>query len=160
MSTNDPFYPPMTYSVWWTVLAVLLVLAVLGWALYVWLSTRRVPPAKPPTQPQLPPGWAMVRAKHETMLRIDRVVWEAEHGRLDPREAHQELSRTVRGFVDQVSGTSAQTMTLSELGRSGPRMAHVSRVVHQLYPGEFGPDPARPLRPAAEAAKAVVASWH
>jgi len=158
--TDDPFYPPMTYSVWWTILAVLLLIGVLGWIAFVWWSTRRAVPRTPPAPLAPPPGWIMVRAKHDTMATIDRLVWQAENGVLDVREAHQELSRTVRGFVDQVSGTTAQTMTLSELGRSGPRMAHVSQVVHQLYPGEFGPDPARPIRPAAEAAKAVVAAWH
>lgn len=159
MRTDDPFYPPMTYSIGWQVLAWLLLLGILGWAGFVWWRTRPARP-KPTPAPVTPsPGWLLVRDKHETITTIEALAWQAEHGRLDPRTAHQEISRAVRSFVDRVGGVRSQHMTLSELGAGGPRLAPVTHAVHQLYPGEFGPDPARPVRPAAEAAKAVVASW-
>jgi hypothetical protein len=157
--TDDPFYPPMTYSPGWQALGVLLLFGVVAWALFVWWHTR-VPRPRPPAAPVGPsPGWLLARAKHQTIDQIERIAWEAEHGRIDARSAHQQISAAVRSFVDDLGGTRSRHMTLSELGAGGPRLAHVTHVVHQLYPGEFGPDPARPVRPSAEAAKAVVAGW-
>ena len=98
--------------------------------------------------------------KPDGTTRIDQIVWECEQGRVDARTSHRELSAAVRAFIDDVSGATTSRMTLSDLGSRGPGLAPVTHVVLQLYPGEFGPDPARPIRPAAEAAKAVVAQWH
>jgi hypothetical protein len=150
----------MTYGLGWQVLAWLLLMGILAWALFVWGRTRPARPRTTPASVGPAPGWLLVRDKHETMAAIERLAWEAEAGRIDARTAHQEISRAVRSFVDRVGGVRSQHMTLSELGASGPRLAHVTHAVHQLYPGEFGPDPARPVRPAAEAAKSVVAAWY
>lgn len=160
MLADDPFYPPLTYHWVWTFLAWLAILGVLGWAAWVWWRTRRARPVPPVAAVPEHPGWRLARAKHSTIARIDRIAWEAEHGRIDARTAHREISAAVRGFVDEVSGGSTSRMTLSDLGSRGPGLAPVTHVVHQLYPGEFGPDPARPVRPAAEAAKAVISRWH
>ena len=157
---DDPFYPPMTYHWVWTLLAWVAILAVLAWAGFIWWRTRRVRPTTPAGPVPIHPGWRLARAKHDTMTRIDQIVWECEQGRVDARTSHRELSAAVRAFIDDVSGATTSRMTLSDLGSRGPGLAPVTHVVLQLYPGEFGPDPARPIRPAAEAAKAVVAQWH
>lgn len=160
MHVDDPFYPPMTYHWIWSVLGWMALLAVVGWAGFIWWRTRPARPAPPPRPVPMNPGWRLARAKYDTMAQIDQIVWECEQGRIDARTAHRQLSAAMRAFVDDVSGAATSRMTLSDLGARGPGLASVTHVVHQLYPGEFGPDPARPIRPAAQAAKAVVAQWH
>ncbi len=160
MPADDPFYPPMTYHPIWSVLGWIAILAVVGWAGFIWWRTRRARPTQPAGPVPVHPGWRLARAKYDTMARIDQLVWECEQGRVDARTAHRELSAAMRAFIDDVSGATTSRMTLTDLGSRGPGLAPVTQVVHQLYPGEFGPDPARPIRPAAQAAKAVVAQWH
>ncbi|PID96322.1 MAG: hypothetical protein CSA84_05870 [Actinomycetales bacterium] len=159
MATDDQFHAPMTYSPVWQALAWVLILGVLAWAAYIWWSTRWIRPKPPLAPPAPPPGWLRERARHATLQQIETIARQAEMGQLTSRAAHVEISHVVREFVDRTTGTRSEHMTLNELGAGGPRLAHLAGFIHQLYPGEFGPDPAAPVRPVAESAKAVVAGW-
>ncbi len=151
------FYPPMTFSALWTVIAAVVGLAIVGWFAVVWAQTRRVFAFVPP---QPPPGWRLAQLKDESLQRIDEIVRRAGVGELSARRAHQDLSATVRQFVRAASGVDAPTMTLTELQRTGlPAMAAVSDVVFRLYPVEFGPERHVSVVEAAAVAREVVARW-
>ncbi len=151
------FYPPMTYSALWTVIAAVVALAIVGWFVVVWAQTRRV---KAFVAPEPPPGWRLAQLKGEYLQRIDEIVRRAGVGELSARQAHQDLSAAVRQFVRAASGVDAPTMTLTELQRTGlPAMAPVSDVVFRLYPVEFGPERQVALPEAAAVAREVVARW-
>jgi len=155
---DDEFYPPMTYSTGWLVIGLVILVAILGWAVVIWWQTR---PAKPPEPaPEPPPGWRLENLKIGYLARIDEIVRLAGTNELSPRRAHQELSGTVRQFVQEASGLKAPTMTLTELGRSGvPSLEPVTDVVLRLYPAEFGPDGTASVATAAEVARGVVSRW-
>jgi hypothetical protein len=148
----------MTYSTVWLVIGTVIVLAILGWAVVVWWETRPAKPPKPAPEP--PPGWRLGRLKEGYVGRIDEIVRLASVGELSTRRAHQELSVTVRQFVQEASGLRAPTMTLTDLGRSGvPSLDPVTDVVLRLYPAEFGPDSTASVGTAAEVARGVVSRW-
>lgn len=151
------FYPPMTYSALWTVIAVAIALALVGWGVVVWVQTR---PARQRPELLPPPGWELARLKGQYFARIDEIVRLAAAGELSPRRAHQDLSVAVREFVRSASGVDAPTMTLSDLQRTGLlALAPVSDVVFRLYPVEFGPDRDVSVSDAAAVAREVVARW-
>jgi len=154
----DDFYPPMTYSTLWLVIGLVILLALLGWGVVIWWQTR---PARPlPPAPEPPPGWRLGHLKAGYLARIDEIVRLAGTNELSTRRAHQELSVTVRQFVQEASGHEAPTMTLTELGRSGvPSLAPVADVVLRLYPVEFGPDSPAAVVVAADVARGVVSRW-
>jgi len=155
---GDGFYPPMTYSALWLVLGLVVLAAVLGWGVVIWRQTR---PARPPRPaPEPPPGWRLGNLKGGYLRRIDEIVRLAGTEELSTRRAHQELSVTVRQFVQEASGLTAPTMTLTELGRSGvPSLKPVTDVVLRLYPVEFGPDSTASIGTAADVAREVVSRW-
>ncbi len=164
MRADDAFYPPERYAAIWPIVALLVLLAVAVWLGFVWWCTR--PDRSPTSRPLSRPGVAgpdPARSKRASIARIDQLVAEVESGRLDVRTGHQRVSEVVRDFVDRRSGAGAGagalTMTLSDFGSGDPRLVPVAAVVRRLYPGEFGPDPAPPLRPIAEEAKAVIDGW-
>jgi hypothetical protein len=151
------FYPPMTYSPVWLYLGVVILMAIVGWAVVIWAQTR---PDRTPRPPEPPPGWRMTRLKGDYLERIDEIVRLAEAGEIDSRRAHQELSVALRQFVHEASGISAPTMTLSELGHSrNPVLRPVTEVVRGIYPVEFGPDRDTSVYQAASYAREVVAQW-
>ena len=151
------FYPPMTYSPVWLYIGVIILMAIAGWAVVIWTQTR---PGRTPRKPEPPPGWRMARLKGDYIDRIDEIVRLAEAGDLDARRAHQELSVALREFVEEASGISAPTMTLSELGHSrNPALGPVTEVVRGIYPVEFGPDRNTSVFSAATFARQVVAQW-
>lgn len=151
------FYPPMSYSPLWLAIAVAILLGIVGWASVIWAQTRPARSAEPaPPSPQ----WRLAILKRQYVARIDEIVRLADADELSVRRAHQELSLGVRQFVQEASGVTAPTMTLTELGRTGiPEMAPVSDVVLRLYPVEFGPDRTGSVREAATVARDVVARW-
>ncbi|WP_295698938.1 hypothetical protein [Lapillicoccus sp.] len=158
MAGDNGFYAPMTYSVLWTVIGVVIMLAIVGWAFVIWWQTRPVPPPKPTPPP--PPGWLLGQLKGQYLSRIDEIVRLAEAAELSSRRAHQELSTTVRQFVQEASGLRAPTMTLTELGRSGvAQLEPVTDVVLRLYPVEFGPDREASVATSADVARGVVQRW-
>jgi hypothetical protein len=151
------FYAPMTYSLVWLYLGVVILMAITGWAAVIWAQTR---PGRTPRESDLPPGWRMVRLKGDYLERIDEIVRLADAGEIDARRAHQELSVALRQFVHDASGISAPTMTLSELGHSRePALAPVTEVVRGIYPVEFGPDRNTSVFQAAVFARQVVSQW-
>ena len=154
----DAFYPPMTYATLWLVLGLVILAAVVGWGFVVWWQTR--PAAHPPPPPEPPPGWRLGRLKAGYLSRIDDIERHAGALEMSTRRAHQELSVTVRQFVEEASGLRAPTMTLTELGRSGvPSLGPVADAILRLYPVEFGPDGAASVGAAADVARGVVARW-
>jgi hypothetical protein len=147
----------MAYSPLWTAIGVVILLGVVGWALFVWLSTR---PARIPAPPPLPPGWRLAALKHEYAERIDEIVRLHGTGELTARRAHQELSVAVREFVQEITGVDAPTMTLAELAGAGdPALRPVSEVVRGLYPVEFGPERPVSVEAAGRYARDVVVRW-
>lgn len=155
---GDGLYAPMSYSTTWLVIGLVIVAALLGWGVVIWWQTREPRPDAPAPGP--PPGWRLAQLKADYVARIDELVRLADHAEISPRRAHQELSLTVRQFVEEASGLHAPTMTLSELGRSGvASLAPVTDVVLRLYPVEFGPDASVPVGRAADVARQVVSRW-
>ena len=149
------FYAPDPYAGRWLWVGVGVVALVILWYAFVWWSTRerRAVAARPVARDRL----AELRAEYTR--RIDDVLARAAAAEVSQRGAHQQLSVLVRHFVQEVSGIAAPTMTLTELTEGGSRLAPVSEVVGELYPGEFGPRETSTLDGAGTVAKQVVARW-
>lgn len=154
---GDPVYlAPQGYTVVWPVLGGLILLAILVWAMWVWMLTR--PPEDEEGSAPLPPA-AVAKLRHEALARIDAVEQAVRSGRRTARGGHHELSRVVRGFVSEVSGLEADTMTAADLRQHGP--AHLAHLIEEYYPRQFGiaeADEPSVTRSAA-AARRVVRGW-
>jgi hypothetical protein len=152
---NAGFYGPLQYSPLWLWAGTGLLALVLGWYVFVLLSTRTRP--VPAAAPRFTPPSDINSLKEAYLLRIDAVVADAAAGRLTSRASHQELSLLVRKFTRDVTGVDAPRMTLAELA-SHPLPA-AANAVGLLYPGEFGAEPLPPLARSAETARQAVLSW-
>lgn len=157
MPDDDLLYPPTQYGGGWLLLLfVLVALLVLG-AVLVVVLTR---PRRAPVAPAVPVEVALQRLRGEYLARIDDVDRRARAGELDARRAHAELSRLMRGFVNEYSGLEAPVMTLQDLAARGVHPALVDAIGRFSYPSLF-PRQA-PVDPVlgAEAARQVVHAWH
>ncbi len=120
--------PP--YSSWWLWLALALILLVIAWcaSVFVWTlpsqQLRRLP---------------VIRSLHSTVLRrrftgsIRKADDAHRCGRLNAADAGARISRTLRSFLHQATGTSVQYMhidaiTESELAAAGPVLAALNDV--------------------------------
>lgn len=157
MPGDDLLYPPTQYGGGWLLLLLALVALLVVGAVLVAVLTR---PRRAPVAPAVPVAVALQQLRGEYLARIDDIERRARSGELDARRAHAELSRLMRGFVNEYSGLEAPVLTLQDLAARGVHPALVDALGRFSYPSLF---PRRaPVDPVlgAEAARQVVHTWH
>jgi hypothetical protein len=144
--------PP--YSMWWLWLALALILFVIAWyaAVFVWTSPsrhlRRLP---------------MIRSVHGYVLRrrftrsIRNAVAGHRSGRLTAPDAGAQISRTLRSFLHQTTGTPAQYMHVdainaSEVAAAGPVFAALNDV-------QFNANSREDMAELADTAEELIRTW-
>ena len=152
MLAAGEFTGPVGYSSMWVVLAV--VLAVLVMAYYVAVAHW----ARLGFEPDVEAS-ALEEARAEHLRQIDSIEASLRAGRVSLRTAFQELSLTVRSFVDDVTEVPARFMALEDLRDSAdPRVAEA---IARMYPPEFGPDdtPPKEFLASLGQARELVTTW-
>ncbi|MFG1935004.1 hypothetical protein ACGFK1_30835 [Mycobacterium sp. NPDC048908] len=144
--------PP--YSPWWLWLGVALIALVCTWyaSVLVWTlpsrQLRRLP---------------VIRSLHGHVLRrrfrhsIRNAVAGHRSGRLTAAEAGAQISRTLRSFLHQVTGTPAQYMHVeaimdSELAATGPVFAALNDV-------QFNAESREDMTDLATTAEELIRTW-
>lgn len=157
MLGDDTLFPPAQYTGVWLGLVFLIVVAIVGAGVLIALLTR---PRRPSAQSQLSPLAVLAQLRTEYTVELDRVEQQVRAGELDARQAHGELSRLMRAFVNEYSGIEAPVMTLQDLVAAGVHPALVDALGRFTYPSLFRRGaPVDPLL-GVEAARQVVSSWH
>lgn len=154
MGADPGFYGPLGYSGFWLFLGLALVAAALAW---VWYSVSSTRAPRLGRDVPIPRFHAPVGLRRKYLGEIDQIAALLDLGEIGPRTAAQEMSRIVRGFVQEVTGIRASRMTLDELReQSTPAVA---AAVEHFYPGEFSRDGESDARASIEAARTVVGQW-
>lgn len=159
MPGSDELFPPVQYGWGWVLLAIGVVLVLLGAAaLVIWLTRPLSAPSTPQTgAPTAPQVIAQLRAEYTSHL--DAVAARYGQGAIDARQAHVELSRLVRGFVNEYSGIETPVLSLTDLRRARLNPA-LADAVGRSYPSIFARGAATDPRPGLAAAREVVARWY
>lgn len=155
LGAND-FIAPQAYSWWWSAIGVLLLVLIAAWFIGVWLFTRpRAPRAEPVAPPTVPTPIEPLREQY--LRRIDHLNEAWVRGTISDRAAGQQLSGLVREYVDAVSGSATETMTLSDLRLQ--RFDGLGHVVAGLYPIAFPEHSDGDIPAGFVAARQVVSTW-
>lgn len=124
------------------------------------LSKRRVKPVdEEPAEVVKTPvvRRALNVIKADYIKRINVIEAAYNNKEIDSREMHQRLSSTVREFVNEVTGISAQTFVLSDFAKV--QMPQVQALIEAFYAPEFAPQEIIELQ-SAENARKVVSEWN
>lgn len=150
------FFPPVQYLPWWGLLGFLILIVVVAWYVWLFVSTRasKARTAGAPEQVYRPSP-EQVRAHYVGLIGETRAAHAS--GKLDRREAHHQLSLLLRSYVDEREGVRTLHMTLRDL-RTTP-LTPLSDAVAKLYPGAFNPDHHGSVDEAAAEAQRLVTSW-
>ena len=163
MSGTDELYPPAQYGWGWILLAigVLVLLAGAAWLVVVLTRPRRTV-ARAEALVPVPVLTADIATvlRQEYLGAIAQIEADYRSGVTDARRANLELSRTVRGFVNEYSGIEAPVLALDDLVRLGVHPALIDAIGRNYYPSIFRRT--APLDPlvGAEAARTVVTTWY
>jgi hypothetical protein len=155
MPGGESFFPPVQYSPLWLVLGVVVIALVIGWYVFVFLSTRPLP--EPQRAGGVVPG--LTPPMREAYLaRIDEVRERYGSGGIGFSDAHHELSALVRSFAAEARGIRARYMTLDDLRRTEHRQ--LAETVEALYPGAFSGELWGSIDDATDRASELVRSWN
>jgi hypothetical protein len=150
------FFPPVQYMPWWGFFGFLIIVVVVAWFVWVFVSTRASKARSAATASQVyRPSPEAVREHYLGMIGETRAAYVS--GELDRREAHHQLSLLLRSYVDEREGVRTLHMTLKDL-RSTP-LTPLSDAVARLYPGAFSADYPGTVDEAAAEAQRLVKSW-
>jgi hypothetical protein len=154
MPGDSAFAPPVHFSPVWIVIAVVILVAIVGWYVFVWWLTRRrwSTDAAATSAPLTSSGY---RATYLGV--IDEVAAAYRAGELSSAQAHQRLSLVVREFAAGIRGIRAPYMTLEDLRAS--RVGPLAQTVEELYPGAFGGEGTGSVDDALDSARALVSGW-
>ena len=154
---DGEFFPPVQYQPWWGLLGFLIIVVVVAWYVWLFVSTRasKARSMDAATTTTARPSAAAVRTHYLGL--IDETVAAHAAGTLDRREAHHQLSLLLRSYVDEREGVRTLHMTLKDL-RTTP-LTPLSNAVAKLYPGAFNPDADASVDEAAAEAQRLVTSW-
>lgn len=161
MSGPEELYPPVQYGWGWVLVAigVILVILLVAWLVRTLTRPRRVPASDTADDTR---GRAVVLEvlREEYRTGIDDVERAYLAGELDARAANIELSRLVRGYVNDHSGLEAPVLTLDDLAARGVHPALVDALRRHYYPSIFRRGPIVDPVAGAAAAREVVGAWH
>ncbi len=162
MPAPDELYPPAQYGWGWIVLAIGILLLLAGAAWLLIALTRPKQSITLPGEPALVPPTAAVldQLRGEYLVDVQRIEDAYRSGNMPPRQANLELSRSVRAFVNEYSGLEAPVLSLDDLVARGVDPALIDAIRRHYYPSIFQRGPAIDPVYGAEAARAVVTSWH
>lgn len=147
-------FGPQPYSVWWLCCAVLLLLSVICWyvGIFVWTlpsqRLRRVP---------------VVRRAHAWFLRnryarsVQHITDDLAAQRISMPAASAAISRTVRSFLHQATGTRAQYLHVAEIADGN--LAAAAPLLDQLADAQFNVASHVDLTDVGTRAQELIRSW-
>lgn len=147
-------FGPQPYSSWWLVSAVLLALAVISWyaGVFVWTlpshQLRRIP---------------VVRRVHARVIRerfarrVRHLADEHRAGRLPTPRACAAISRTVRSFLDQATGTKAQYLHVGALADG--QLGAAAPLLTLLDDAQFNAETSVDVAEVSPMAQELIRSW-
>jgi hypothetical protein len=145
---------PMPYSPWWLWLGLLLLFLVIAWCtgIFVWTlpshRLRRMP---------------LVRTMHSALLRrrftrtIRSVDKQYRAGDLSAAQASAQMSRTLRSFLHQATGTPAQYMHVDDIVASP--LAKAAPLFSELNDAQFNTTSQVDVSRAGSAAQELIRTW-
>lgn len=147
-------FGPQPYSSWWLWLAVALLVAVIGWyaSVVVWTlpseRLRRIP---------------VVKGAHARVLRnrfarsVQRVADEHQVGATTTPAACAAISRTVRSFLHQATGSRAQYLQIGALA-DGP-LSDAAPLLAELGYAQFNAEARVDVADVSVRAQELIRSW-
>jgi hypothetical protein len=145
---------PTPYSPWWLWLGLLLLVLVIVWCAGVLVWTlpshrlRRIP---------------VVRSLHAALLRrrftrTIRAVDKRYHaGELSAAQASSQMSRTLRSFLHQATGTRAQYMHVDDIAASP--LASAAPLILKLNDAQFNTASQVDVGQVGSAAEEMIRTW-
>ena len=161
MQTSVDLQDPMSYYLFWLILAIVAVAAVFFIQIFFRVILReqlkrhrekKQPKVKPPKKKPLPV------LKWEYMQRLAYLERGILGGAYSKRAAYQELSMLIRSFVNDATGIKVQNFSLQEIRRVG--IPGLTALVQEYYEPEFAVSSMADIRASLFRTRKAIELWN
>ena len=160
MQTSVELQDPMSYYLFWLILAIIAVAAVFFIQIFFRILLReqlkkkrekRQPKVRPPKKKPL------AVLKWEYLQRLDHLERGIMAGAYTKRNAYQELSMLIRTFVTDATGIKVQNYSLQEIRRVG--IPGLTALVQEYYEPEFARQSMADIRASLFRTRKAIELW-
>jgi hypothetical protein len=145
---------PTPYSSWWLWVAVLLVLVLIGWYAVVFFLT--VPGRQIRNLPVI--GATRIELLKRRFGRAVHAIGDRHRaGELAAAPAAEAVSRELRAFLHQATGTRAEYMQVDDIAAG--RLAPAAPVLTELIDAQFNADSTVDVGSASDSAEELIRTW-
>jgi hypothetical protein len=145
---------PLPYASWWLWLGLVLLIVVIGWYVGVIVWTL------PADRLRSIPGVRDIHAKllrHKFTRAIRSIDARYRGGELSAAQASREMSRTLRSFLHQATGTAAQYMHVEDIQSSD--LAQTAPLFAELNDAQFNAGSSVKVSDVGSRAEELIRSW-
>jgi hypothetical protein len=145
---------PTPYSSWWLWIAVVLLVLLIGWYAAVFLLT--VPGRQMRDIPVI--GATRSELLKRRFARAVHAIGDRHRaGELAPAPAAEAVSRELRAFLYQATGTPAEYMQVDDIAAG--RLATAAPVLTELIDAQFNADSVVDVGAVSDSAEELIRSW-
>lgn len=151
-------HDPLSYSLVWLIVGLVLVLLPLAVFLICLFRYKRLKTAKekkPKIKKPLPLQLAVAKQKYERQLR--RLHQGVSEGKVEDRVAYQEMSRIIRMFVYDVTRVEVHHFGYAEI--SAMQIPQLTELVREYYEPEFAARANADVLQSLLHTRQVIAGW-
>ncbi|MCH9761750.1 MAG: hypothetical protein K0U75_14030 [Actinomycetia bacterium] len=144
---------PSGYSLWWLVLAVLIIVVIAGF--YVGVAVWTLPPERLRNH-RFFGGWHRKLMARKFSATIDTITAQYRDGAISAAQACERYNRTLRSFLRLATGAPAAYMHVEEF--KGP-LEPAAELITALNEGRFSPTADVAVDEYGRAVREVVCTW-
>lgn len=132
-SVSVELQDPFSYSTLPVIISGVVVIVLILTLLILFLVKNRKPKEKTVVAPT--PTKSLPHSKKKALAALAKLQQKLAAEQIDIREAYQQMSKIMRVFVSEVTGTKVTNFTLDEVRQRGP--AVLEKLMIEYYPPEF-----------------------
>ncbi|MBQ9871843.1 MAG: hypothetical protein IJM27_07915 [Eubacterium sp.] len=159
MQTSVELQDPMSYYLFWLILAIIAVAAVFFIQIFFRILLRDQLKRKREKELKVKPPKKKPLSvlKWEYLQRLDRLERGIAAGSYTKRNAYQELSMLIRTFVTDATGIKVQNYSLQEIRRVG--IPGLTALVQEYYEPEFARQSMADIRASLFRTRKAIELW-
>ncbi|MCL1917545.1 MAG: hypothetical protein FWG14_04405 [Peptococcaceae bacterium] len=157
MHTSVDLQDPFSYSLYPLIGVALLLLLLTLYFLLRALKKRRKQHAIPDTIPPTPLQ-TLAALQDKYLSQLDAIAAKLSQEKPSARKAYQDLSLTIRFFVDEVTHIKVQYCTLQDIEKLNMPILH--ELMQDYYAPEFSEHTLGNIHASLEKTREVIKKWH
>ena len=141
----------------WDIIYLLIIITIVITAITIYLILGRKKDKKVENVTQIKPVTNKRVIKNRYIVKLHQLQGRIKDNEIDIRNAYQELSKTIRYFVFEMTGIKVQNFTLEEIEKLNIPLLY--ELIQEYYTPEFSEKSLGDIMSSIDRARKVIEKW-